>query len=299
MAFFNESNSASADRCSAKNNRRNEKSATATGAGKKSSGGFNFRRFFVPSCSLALLVVAIYMLLLEITPLDKKVMTQIQARNLSESNENGYFRKGNSYTNASSSDSESNYNLLSGYDTMDLGENEKEHDLDSHPTVGVKYADESDLYNVEMPVFNPPQMDLTKDMMKEKLNELINNMEEVPTKDDVANLWTLGYSLEEEEFYDFLIEIFEYYNELKETHNVDSEHANAQWSKLFFNLHDLLKQKEDYYVQLYLDFIMNSTFTKQECINIFNNCRKELADFRQQLLTISKSQLHENMVQEN
>ncbi|GAB67535.1 hypothetical protein PCYB_121030 [Plasmodium cynomolgi strain B] len=296
MAFFNESNSASADKCSAKNNRRNEKSSSATGAGKKSSGGLNFRRFFFPSCSVALLVVAIYMLLLKITPLDNKVMAQIQARNLSELNENRCFRKRNSDKNASSSDSDSDDDALSGFDEIDLGENEEDDAFDSDKSVEEKYEEKNDLINADLPNYNEPEMIFVSDVTQEELNELINNMEEFPSKNEIIKMWKRSYALEVQGFYEMINGLFEYFEELKEKHQVEEEHASTQWSNVISIFYNILSEREEYYIKLFYGFIMKDQLSKEEFVNFLNNCKKETAELKETLITLGKGELDAEMI---
>ncbi|ANQ10358.1 Uncharacterized protein PCOAH_00040530 [Plasmodium coatneyi] len=295
MAFFNESNSGLADECSAKNNRRNDKSSVATHAGKN-SGGLNFRRFFFPTCSVSLLVVAIYMLLLKITPLDSKVMSQIQARNLSESHENSCFRKGNSDKNGDSSDSDSDDDVLSVFDEIDLGENEEEDALDLDQTVEEKYGETNDLRNVEVPELNDPEMIFTSDVTKEELEELINNMEEIPSKNEIIKMWKRAYALEGQEFYEMINGLFEYFKELNEKHQVEAEYAGLQWSNVMSIFCDILTEKEEYYTNLFLDLVMKNKLTKEEFVNFIKKCKKESAELRENLCTFGKNELNDRII---
>ncbi|EUD67834.1 hypothetical protein C922_02023 [Plasmodium inui San Antonio 1] len=291
MPFLNKSNSASADGCSDKNNRRNEKCSTTNGAGKKSSHGLNFRRFFFPSSSVALLVVAIYMLLLKITPLDRKVMAQIQIRNLSELNENGCFRKRNSDTNVSSSDSESNDDVLSEFDEMDLGENEEEDAFDSDRIVEEKYEEKNDLCNIDSPRLDEAEVIFASDVTKEELHEQINNMEEVPSKDEIVTMWKRAYALEVQTISEMLIALMEYFEELKEKHQVEEEHAFTLWGGVMSIFSDVLTEREEHYNKLFYGFIMKDELTKQEFVNFLNNYKKEAAELREILETFAKKEL--------
>lgn len=292
MASFNESNSASADKLSAKNNRRSDESS----AGKKNSGGLNFRRFFFPSCSVSLLVVAIYMLLLKITPLDSKVMSQIQARNLSEINENKCLRNGNSDKNAGSSDSDSDDDILSGFDGMDLDENEEADDLDFHQNEEEKYDGKFDLCNVDVPGLMEAEIIFNSDVTKEELEELINNMEEMPSKNEIVKMWKRAYALEGQEFYEMINGLFEYFKELSEKHKVEEEYAGLQWSNIMSIFCDILTEKEEYYINLFYDLVMKNKLTKEEFVNFMKNCKKESAELRESLRIFGKSELDEKMI---
>ncbi|CAG9473110.1 unnamed protein product [Plasmodium vivax] len=297
MAFFSKFNSASADKSSAKNNRRNEKSSAANGAGKKSSGGLNFRRLFFPSCSVALLVVAIYMLLLNITPLDNKVLAKIQARNLSELNENRSLRRRHSNKNVSSSDSDSDDDaVLSGFGEIDSGENEEEDASDSDKNVDEKFEETNDLCNVNVPRFSEAEMIFTSDVTKEELDELINNMEEVPSKNEIIKMWKRAYALEGQGFYEMINGLFEYYEELKEKHQVEEEHASTQWGNVISIFYNILTEREEYYIKLFYDLILKDHLTKEEFVDFLNKCKKEAAELRETLQTLGKGELDAEMV---
>ncbi|EUD64115.1 hypothetical protein C922_05506 [Plasmodium inui San Antonio 1] len=298
MDSLNKSNSASADGCSTKNKRRNGKCSPASEAVQGRSHDLNFRRFLFPSCFVALLVVAIYMLLLKITPPDRNVMAQIRGRNLTELNENGCFRERNSDTNVSSSDSESDDDVLSAFDEMDLGENEEKDLLDADENVEEKYKGENDFCNVYSSRFEEGEMIFTSDVTEDELDELINNMEEFPSKNEIIKMWKRAYALEVQTIYKMLIALFEYSEELKDKHQVKEKLAFTHWDSVMSSCLDILTEREQHYSELFDAFIMKDDLTREEFVNFLNNCKMEVAEMRESLETFAKKEFDARIIPE-
>ncbi|EUD64208.1 hypothetical protein C922_05419 [Plasmodium inui San Antonio 1] len=297
MDSLKKSKSAWADRCSTKNKIRNGKCSPATLPPKAGSHGLNFRRFLFPSCSVALFVVAIYMLLLEITPMRSRIMAQIQGRNLAELNEDGCLREGDSNKNLSSSDFESDH-VLSGSDKMDLGENEEKDGLEADENVEEKYEEKNDLCNIDSPRFDEAGVKFVTDLTKEQLDELINNMEEVPSKDEIIKMWKRAYALEGQEFYEMMNGLFEYYEELKGKHHVEEEPLFSLWSGVMSRCFHVVAEREQEYSKLFNVFIIKDGMTKQEFVNFLEHCRKEAAEFRESLEALAKKEFEAEIIPE-
>ncbi|EUD64252.1 hypothetical protein C922_05367 [Plasmodium inui San Antonio 1] len=123
-------------------------------------------------------------------------MPQLKGRNLSELNEDGCFRRKSIYRHVDSSDSESDDNVLSSPDEMDLGENEEEDALDSDKIVEQKYEEKSDLCNISSSRLDQAQVILTSGVTKAEIEEAINNMEEVSSRNEIIKMRKDAYALE-------------------------------------------------------------------------------------------------------
>ncbi|EUD64163.1 hypothetical protein C922_05455 [Plasmodium inui San Antonio 1] len=201
-------------------------------------------------------------------------MVQIQERNLSELNENGCSREGDSDKNVSSSDSEADDDVLSVFDEMDLED----------------YEEEDDFCNIFSPTSWASEMISTSDVTEEELDELISNMQEVPSKNEIIKMWKRAYALEVQTMSKMLISLFEYYEELKQKHRVREKLAFTHWDSVMCSCFDVLAKREEEYSKLFNGFIMKDELTKQELVNFLNNCKKEAAEFRESLETFAKKE---------
>ncbi|EUD63891.1 hypothetical protein C922_05727 [Plasmodium inui San Antonio 1] len=122
-------------------------------------------------------------------------MPQLQRRNLSELNENGGFRRNNSDGNLNSPDSESDDNVLSAHDEMDLGENEEDA-LHSDRIVEQRYEEKSDLCNISSSRLEQAEVILTSGVTKGEVEQPMNNMEQVPSGNEIIKMWKHPYALE-------------------------------------------------------------------------------------------------------
>ncbi|EUD64490.1 hypothetical protein C922_05130 [Plasmodium inui San Antonio 1] len=224
-------------------------------------------------------------------------MAQIRGRNLSELNENGCFREKNSDTNVSSSNSESDH-VLSGSDKMDLGENEEKDSLDSDPIIEQKYEEKNDFCNIFSPTFWEDAMISTSDVTEEELDQLISNIQEVPSKNEIIKIWKCAYALEVQTMSKMLISLFEYYEELKQKPRVREKLAFTHWDSVMCSCFDVLAEREQEYSKLFNDFIMKDELTKHEFMNFLNNCKKEAAEFRESLENFAKKQFHGRIIPE-
>ncbi|EUD64059.1 hypothetical protein C922_05556, partial [Plasmodium inui San Antonio 1] len=229
----------------------------------------------------------------KITPMSRRIMAQIQERNLSELNENGCLR-GGSEKNVTSSDSESDH-VLSWSDKMDLGKNEEQEGLDEEENVEKKYG-EIDFYNIFLPTIWERDAIFTSNVKKEEINDLMNDMDEVPSQDEIIKIWKRAYALEGQEYYKMINGLFEYYEELKEKNQVDEEPLFSLWSGVMSKCFDVLKEKEHQYSKLFNGFIIGDGMTKQEFANFLQNCNREAAEFKESLETIAKKEFEARII---
>ncbi|GAW82043.1 Plasmodium exported protein, unknown function [Plasmodium gonderi] len=296
MAFFKKSNSDSAEKYSAKNNRRNEKSYTvANGSERNRSYGFNFGRFIQSSRCIGILVVAIYMLLLNISPLDNRVMSQIQRRNLSENNGNGSFRGGNSgNNNVPSVDSNSEDDIFGGFGDIDL--NDDVFPVDQNTEESDKEA--SGLSN-ELPKINELEMIFSTDLTREELNDMVNSLDDLPSKNDIINIWKHAYAIEGQDFYELISSLYKYFGELKEKYQVDNKCAVDQWGNVISIFYHILSEREENYIKKFYELILKDSITKTEFVDFFNVCTKEAKELRETLHDMGKNELDAEMIPKN
>ncbi|EUD63813.1 hypothetical protein C922_05806 [Plasmodium inui San Antonio 1] len=223
-------------------------------------------------------------------------MSQIQGRNLSELNENGCFRRGNSDRNVNSPDSESDDNVLSAPDEVDLGENEEEDALDSDRIVEKKYEEKSDLCNIDSPRLDQAQVILTSDVTRAEVDQPMNNMEQVPSRNEIIKVWEDAYALEKRAVCKMVSALFKYYEELKERYRVKEELDVTHWNRVMSRYFDVLTKKEEHYNKLFNSFIMKDDLTKQEVVNFLNNCKKEVAELRKSLGTFAKKEFDARII---
>ncbi|EUD62521.1 hypothetical protein C922_05857 [Plasmodium inui San Antonio 1] len=181
---------------------------------------------------------------------------------------------------------------------MDLDENEEEDALDSDRIVEEKYEERNDLCNIDSPRLDEDDVIFVSDVTKEELDELINNMEEVPSKDEIIKMWKRAYALEGQEFYEMIDGLFEYYEELKGKHQVEEEPAFSLWSEVMSRCFDVLAEREQEYSKLFNGFILKDELTKHEFMNFLNNCKKEAAEFRESLETFAKKEFEAEIIPE-
>ncbi|EUD64010.1 hypothetical protein C922_05605 [Plasmodium inui San Antonio 1] len=215
----------------------------------------------------------------KITPSNRNVMANIEGKNLSDF-----------------SQSESDDDMLSVFDEMDLTENEQEDALDSDQIVEGKYEEENDLCNISSATFWDSEMIFTSDVANEELDELISNIQEVPSKNEIIKMWKRTYALVVRAVCLMLIALMEYFEELKERHQIEEEDACVPWRRLISICFDVLKEKEEHYNRLFSSLILKGELTKEEFVNFLNNCRREAAELRETLQTLGKKELDEGMI---
>ncbi|EUD64276.1 hypothetical protein C922_05342 [Plasmodium inui San Antonio 1] len=196
-----------------------------------------------------------------ITPMRSRIMAQIQGRNLAELNENGCLR----------------------------GASEK--------NVEEKYG-EIDFYNIFLPSVWDREAIFTSNVKKEEINQLMNDMEEVPSQDEIRKIWKRAYALEGQEYYKLINGLFEYYEKLMGKHQVDDEPLFSIWSGVMSKCFDVLKEKQHQYSKLFNGFIIKDGMTKQQFANFLKNCNKVAAEFRESLETIAKKEFEAKIIPE-
>ncbi|EUD66896.1 hypothetical protein C922_02480 [Plasmodium inui San Antonio 1] len=217
-------------------------------------------------------------------------MPQLEGSNLEKLNKDGCFRRNGIDRYVDASDSESDDNMLSAPDEMDLGENEEEDALDSDRIVEQKYEEKSDLCNIDSPRLDQAQVIITSDVTEAKVEQSMNNMEQVTSRNEIIKMWKHAYDLERRAVCKMISALFKYYEELKERYRVKEKHHLTHWNRVMSRCFDVLTKKEEHYNELFNNFIMKDDLTKQECVNFLNSCREKVAELRESLETFAKKE---------
>ncbi|SBT39581.1 Plasmodium exported protein (PHIST), unknown function [Plasmodium ovale wallikeri] len=292
MGFCYGSNYMLAKKCLPKDNgNAKESSGIFAGTDDKTNGSLHFIRLFFPMrCNTYTTD--------NMTP-SKLQLSSGNSRNLYEykENENNDIREEQEENNINSYESESTNHV--GHD---VDENGLDEDMGivvpPHVTNEDNTLDES-MYNARPFNIYGLDDDLDSQITEEKLYEMIDALEDIPSKNDIINIWKLAYHKEENKFSDMLNDLFGYFENLKDTHNIDAHNALEIWENCITTVSDILLERETYYIKRFYDFIIKDPLTKNEFVHFFNTCKNESDELRAQLDDLGRSELNKNMIPQN